>query len=392
MQLPENTAPSSRNATLKQLALLFLRLGATAFGGPAAHIAMMRDEVVERRKWMTDAEFLDLVAATNLIPGPNSTELAIHVGHRMAGWRGLSVAGTAFIFPAVLIVLAVAWAYVRYGTLPQVDALLYGIKPVIIALVLVALWKLGTVALKSWTLAVIGVFSIAAIFLGVHELLVLLAAAIVVAGLRAWRTHGGGPASRVLLPILAVPSGAAAGGVMSTAPVFGLDLLFFFFLKVGAVLFGSGYVLLAFLRTDLVERWGWLSEAQLLDAVAVGQFTPGPVFTTATFIGYLLGDVAGAALATIGIFLPAFVFVAASAPFLPKLRRSETAGAFLDGLNAASFALMAAVSWHLGHAALTDLPTILIGVLALILLRFTRVSSTWLIAGGGLTGLILHSS
>lgn len=384
-------------AIRKQLALLFFRLGATAFGGPAAHIAMMRDEVVDRRRWISDTEFLDLVAATNLIPGPNSTELAIHIGHRMAGWRGLLIAGTAFILPAFFIVLAFAWAYVAYGSLPQVASVLYGIKPVIIAVVIVALWRLGKVALKTWRLAAIGMLSVTVIFLGAHELLVLAVAAIVASLTRPGRNGGNGEkrtaffASSLSSPGTAAGSAVAVGGAIAAAPAFGLDMLFFFFLKVGSVLFGSGYVLLAFLRTDLVERWGWLSESQLLDAVAVGQFTPGPVFTTATFIGYLLGSMPGAVLATVGIFLPAFVFVAASAPLLPKLRGSETAGVFLDGLNAASFALMAVVSWHLGRAALIDPLTVIIGSISLVLLLFTRLSSTWLIMGGGLAGVILNA-
>jgi chromate transporter len=350
-----------------ELALLFLRLGATAFGGPAAHIAMMREEVVGKRQWMTDTEFLDLVAATNFIPGPNSTELAIHIGHRMAGWRGLFVAGACFIVPAFLIVLAFAWTYVRYGALPQVGSVLYGIKPVIIAIVGMALWKLGWAALHSRVLVAVGIGSLIAIFAGAHELAVLFAAG-------------------ALLLILR----SSMHGTIAVIEPFSLQLLFFFFLKVGAVLFGSGYVLLAFLRTDLVERLGWLSESQLLDAVAVGQFTPGPVFTTATFIGYLLGDTAGAVLATVGIFLPAFFFVAVTAPILPKLRSSAAAGAFLDGLNAASFALMAAVSWHLGLAALMDIPTVIIGAISLTILLTTRVQSTWLILAGGIAGTIIH--
>lgn len=328
---------------------------------------MMREEVVGRRQWMTDTDFLDLAAATNFIPGPNSTELAIHIGHRMAGWRGLLVAGACFIVPAFVIVLAFAWTYVRYGALPQVGSVLYGIKPVIIAVVVVALWKLGRAALHTRVLVAVGIGSLIAVFAGVHELVVLFSAG-------------------ALLLILR----STTRGALAVIEPFSMQLLFLFFLKVGAVLFGSGYVLLAFLRTDLVERLGWLSESQLLDAVAVGQFTPGPVFTTATFIGYLVGDMTGAVLATVGIFLPAFFFVAVTAPFLPKLRSSVAAGAFLDGLNAASFALMAAVSWHLGLAAIMDIPTVIIGVISLIILLTTRVQSTWLIVAGGSAGVLLR--
>lgn len=280
--------PSSRAHELRALAGLFLKLGTTAFGGPAAHVAMMEDEVVRRRQWLTHAEFLDLLGATNLIPGPNSTELAIHIGHRRAGWAGLIVAGLCFILPATLIVTAIAWAYVRYGRLPAAGALLYGVKPVIIAIVLQALWSLGRAAMKTKTLAVLGLLAGVASFLGANELLVLFGGGLVMLLRKlplAKRGHN------LLLPVLASSSGAPvatlAATTLATVP-FNLSLLFFFFLKVGAVLFGSGYVLLAFLRADLVEHWGWLTENQLLDAIAVGQFTPGPLFTTATFIGYVL--------------------------------------------------------------------------------------------------------
>ena len=350
-------------AVLGELARLFLRLGATAFGGPAAHIAMMEEEVVRRRKWMTHEELLDLIAACNLIPGPNSTELAIHIGHRKAGWKGLVVAGACFILPAALIVAALAWAYVRWGALPEVGAVLYGVKPVIIAVVAQALWGLGKTAIKTWALGAIAALSVGATLLGVNELLVLLGA-----GLLAM--------SRI--------AGARAAVVVPLVKLFGV------FAKVGAVLFGSGYVLLAFLRADLVDRLHWLTESQLLDAVAVGQITPGPVFTTATFVGYLLGGAAGAVVATLGIFLPAFVFVAVSGPLVPRLRRSRVAGAFLDGVVVASLALMAIVAVQLGHAAIGDAWTIgLAAVSAIALIRF-RVSSVWLVLGGAVVGVVLH--
>jgi chromate transporter len=373
---------SHQRTRLRELALLFLRLGATAFGGPAAHIAMMEDEVVRRRRWLTRPEFLDLLGATNLIPGPNSTEMAIHIGHRRAGWPGLIVAGTCFIMPATLIVLAVAWAYVRFQTLPQADAILYGVKPVIIAIVLQALWSLARSAVKSRFLGAMGVATAVASFLGVNEIALLLTAGALVAGYRSARKP---PMALLALPSL--PAAAAAG----TGASFSLGVLFLSFLKIGSVLFGSGYVLLAFLRADLVDRLRWMTEGQLLDAVAVGQVTPGPVFTTATFIGYVLGGVPGGAVATVGIFLPAFVFVAASGPLVPRLRRSETAGAFLDGVNVASLALMAVVTWQLGHAAIVDVTTLMLAVSsATVLLRF-RVNSAWLVLGGALAGMLTRA-
>lgn len=375
----------NNHTTLKQLALLFLKLGTVAFGGPAAHIAMMREEVVGRLKWMEDKEFLDLLGATNLIPGPNSTELAIHLGHRMGGWRGLIVAGSSFIFPAFTIVLGFAWLYKEFGTLPKIDSILYGIKPVIVAVIMGALFKLAKAALKSRLLVIMGVLATAALVFGQNELVVLFSVGLVVLLLKEGKNILKSVLPGSMLGVAVIPT---AGAVASSIP-FSLSTLFLFFLKVGSVLFGSGYVLLAFLRTDLVERLGWMTEAQLLDAVAVGQVTPGPVFTTATFIGYLLGSFEGAVLATIGIFLPAFVFVAISAPFLQKLRDSKTASAFLDGLNAASFALMAVVTFYLGKATFVDVPTVLIAAVSLGILQFSRVQSTWLIVSGGIAGFLL---
>jgi chromate transporter len=370
----------------RDVALLFLKLGTTAFGGPAAHIAMMEDEVVRRRRWLTREQFLDYLGATNLIPGPNSTELAIHVGHARAGWPGLLAAGLAFILPSTLIVGTIAWAYVRYGALPEVAGLLYGVKPVVLAIVAQALWSLGRTAVKSKGLAVVGVAAVAAAAAGVHELLVLaIAGAIMIAAV----------ASRGLAAATPLVMMSAAGGV--TAPVtsaaaaaFGLWPLFLVFAKAGAVLFGSGYVLLAFLRADLVDRLHWLTEAQLLDAIAVGQVTPGPVFTTATFIGYVLGGSAGAAVATVGIFLPAFVFVALSGPLVPRIRRSAIAGAALDGVNVASLALMAVVSWQLARTAVIDPLTAGIAVASLIILLRFRLNSVWLIGASAALGWLAH--
>jgi chromate transporter len=383
-------ARDGERTSLRELALLFLRLGATAFGGPAAHIAMMEDEVVRRRRWLTRQEFLDLVGATNLIPGPNSTELAIHLGHRRAGFPGLVVAGVAFIVPAMVIVLGIAWAYVSFGRLPAAEGLLRGVKPVVVAVVLQALVGFGRTAIRGAPLAIVAAAAAVAALLGVNELLLLAAAGLAVAAVAGARRVGrGAPPAVALLglpPASALP--ALAAGAAAAAP-FTVGGLFLSFLKIGSVLYGSGYVLLAFLRADLVERLGWLTESQLLDAVAVGQVTPGPVFTTATFIGYVLGGAPGAVAATVGIFLPAFVFVAASGPLVPRLRASPIAGAFLDGVNVASLALMAVVSWQLARAAVTDLPTAALAVASAVLLFGWRVNSSWLVAGGAAIGLAL---
>jgi len=371
-------------ARLREAALLALKLGCIAFGGPAAHVALLRDEVVRRRKWLNDQHFLDLLGATNLIPGPNSTEMVMHVGHVRAGWPGLVASGAGFIFPAAAIVTVLAWAYTAYGATPAGAGLLYGVKPVIIAVVLHALWGLGRTAARTPQLAVLGVAVLALYLLGWNEIGLLAgggALAALTAGLRRRGSGGGGLAG---LPLLALPGfGLASGGAGPAV----LGQLFLVFLKIGAVLYGSGYVLLAFLRSDFVLRLGWLTDRQLLDAVAVGQFTPGPVLTTATFIGYLIGRLPGAFLATLGIFLPAFVFVAALHPLIPRMRRSPWLGAFLDGVNVAALGLMAGVSGQLARAALVDWVTVLLAVLAAIVLARTRVSSAWLVLGGGLVGL-----
>ena len=369
-----------RAARLSELAWLFLRLGATAFGGPAAHVALMEREVVRRRGWMSREDFLDLLGATNLIPGPNSTEMAIHVGWRRARWAGLAVAGACFIAPAATITLGLAWAYVRHGQRPEAAGLLYGIKPVMIAVVAQALGRLGVRALKSAPLAALAAGVGALVASGVDETTALIGAGLV--AVLAARPRGG-PEVAALAPVALAGIGLPAGAAVP----FGLGRLFLFFAKVGSVLFGSGYVLIAFLRGDLVERWGWLTEAQLLDAVAIGQLTPGPVFTTATFIGYLLGGTPGAAAATLGIFLPAFVFVALSGPLIPRLRRSPAAGAFLDGVNAASMALMAVAAWQLAGTALVDPLTIALAGLSLAALLRTELNPGWLALAGGLVGL-----
>lgn len=381
--------------TLGDLARLFVKLGTIGFGGPAAHIALMEDEVVRRRQWLTREAFLDYVGATNLIPGPNSTELAIEIGRDRAGWPGLIVAGVAFIVPAAVIVGVTAWAYVRYGGLPAALALLAGVKPVVIAIVVQALWRLARTAVKTAWLGALALGAIAAVAAGVNELVVLLAAAVVAAGVAASRAHSGDDRTAIL-SATAVPRGmgrapvAAALGTAAAVPAaVSLWPLFAIFVKIGSVLFGSGYVLLAFLRADFVQRLGWLTERQLLDAVAVGQVTPGPVFTTATFIGYVLAGVPGAVVATVGIFLPAFVFVAVSGPLIPRLRRSHIAGAALDGVNAASLGLMAVVTYQLGRASIVGIPTAALALSAGALLATKRVNAALLIIGGAMAGIAL---
>lgn len=372
---------------LREVAALFLKLGLTAFGGPAAHIAMMRDEVVKRRKWVDDRHFLDLLGATNLIPGPNSTEMAIHLGFVRAGWPGLIAGGACFIIPAMLMVMALAWGYVRFGSTPEAGWLLYGVKPVVIAIIVQALWGLGQKAVKGPLTAIVGFAVLILYFLGVNEILLLFAGGlvvIVVENIHRLRRSG--------LSVLILPIGALSMLPVPAGPEvpFRFSHLFLIFLKIGAVLYGSGYVLLAFLRADFVTRLGWLTDQQLVDAIAVGQVTPGPVFTTATFIGYVLGGLPGAVLATVGIFLPSFIFVAISNPLIPRLRSSPWAASLLDGVNIASLGLMAAVTWQLGGSSLVDPLTIGISLVSIILLFLFRVNSTWLILGGAITGLAVR--
>ncbi len=380
---PSEQAPGN---PLAEVAALFLRLGFTAFGGPAAHIAMMRDEVVQRRRWVTEQQFLDMLGVCNLIPGPTSTEMAIYLGYIRAGWRGLILGGALFILPATLIVLAIAWAYVRFGSTPSVAALFYGIKPVIIAIIAQALWGLARVAVKGVFLAGVGVAIMALSLLGANPIVLLLGGGVLtmlVAYARR-RSQGEGPAA--LLPPLGLPSvgGALAAGGVAVS----LGTLFLTFLKIGALVYGSGYVLLAFLRDDLVNKLGWLTNQQLIDAIAVGQFTPGPVFTTATFIGYLVGGVPGAVVATVAIFLPGFVLIAALYPLAPRLRASPWTGAFLDGVNVAAVGLIAAITVQLGEAALIDLVTVAVAIVATgVLVRF-KPNSAWLVLAGALVGLL----
>jgi chromate transporter len=367
---------------LVEVALLFLRLGFTAFGGPAAHIALIEEEVVVRRRWLTREQLLDFIAASNLIPGPNSTELVIHLGLLRAGWLGLLVAGVAFIVPAALMVGALAWAYVRWGQLPSALAALHGVKPVVLAIVAVALARFAKSSIKNVWLGALAVAAAVAAALGVHELAVLAAVALLAMAPRLARRR---PPAAALLP-WALPSTIAGATAAAATP----SSVFFVFLKIGGVLFGSGYVLVAFLRTDLVERLRWLTETQLLDAVAVGQVTPGPLFTTATFVGYLTAGPLGAVTATVGIFLPAFVLVAVTSPLVPRLRRSETMAAALSGLHAGSLALMAVASAVLARGAIVDLPSGILAVGALAIIGLTKINPTWVLLVGGAIGIALR--
>ena len=366
---------------LKEIAWLFLKLGTIGFGGPAAHIAMMHNEVVKRRKWMDDESFLDMLGATHLIPGPNSTEMAIHTGFVRAGWMGLIVGGASFILPAMLIVLSLAWAYVSFGSTPQATWIFYGIKPVVIAIIAQALWDLGRKAVKDLTTAAAGLAIIILYFLGINEIVLLIGGGLLVMLVKNARRL-----NKQTLPMLSLF--AAPAVPLMAVKMFSLPLLFLIFLKIGSVLYGSGYVLLAYLRADFITRLGWLTDKQLLDAIAIGQVTPGPVLTTATFIGFILGGVKGALLATLGIFLPSFIFVAVTNPLIPRIRKSSWASSLLDGVNVASMGLIAAVTWQLGRASLIDPLTVMTALAGLILLMKFKINSTWLIAGGAIVGLL----
>lgn len=379
-----------RQPSLSELALVFLKLGAIAFGGPAAHIAVMEEEFVRRRKWLTEEEFLDRLGAANLIPGPSSTEMAIFIGYSKCGWMGLIVAGACFIIPAAILVSLIAAAYVRFGAVPQMQGALHAIKPVVIAIVIQAFWKLARTAAKTKLLIAIGVGTAVLSVRGVNALVVLLVAGVVSV------IFGPGLGRRNLLtpfaPIrkfVAKNMFAVVGAAGSAVAVpFSLVRLFLTFVKIGSVLFGGGYVLLAFVESDFVNGLHWLTQRQLLDAVAVGQFTPGPLFTTATFIGYLLAGIPGAIVATIGIFAPGFIFVAASGPLIPRIRSSLSAGSALDGVVAGSLALMGVVAWQLGRAAITDRITVAIAAASVILLLRFRVNPAWLIGTAALTGFL----
>jgi chromate transporter len=375
---------ASARERLRELAVVFTRLGLTAFGGPAAPIAMMDHEVVERRRWMTREELVDLLGAANLIPGPNSTELAIHIGHRRAGFAGLLVAGACFIVPAALVTTALAWAYVRFGSVPAVGAVFYGLKPAILAIVIAAVLRLSRTTLRG-ALAPIAIAAAVASLLGANEIAVLLAGGALGVARRWIARPAEVPKGLASIAIASVPS-ASAAAVGAASPTATSVLVYF--LKIGSVLYGSGYVLLAFLRGGLVEQRHWLGDRQLLDAIAVGQLTPGPVFTTATFVGYLLGGGPGAVAATVGIFLPSFVFVAATHPLVPRMRASRAFAGFLDGVNAAAIGLMAAVVVEIGRGALVGWPAWAIAIVATAAAVGTKVNPTWLMGASAAVGLL----
>jgi len=371
-----------RRRDLVALARLFAWLSVTAFGGPASHIAMMRRELVERRGWLSDTEFLDLLGASNVIPGPTSTEVAMYVGRRRAGVAGLVVCGVAFIGPAAVIVGILAVCYRRYGTTPAVGDIFDGIKPVVVAIVAIAVIRLSQAAIRSASLAVIAAAVLALYLAGINEPVLLLAAAAVAA------LASGSPRPDTIASVALIAAPAVAGVHTEHADIPRIFALFF---KIGALLFGSGYVLLAFLRRDLVISRGWLTNTHLLDAIAVGQFTPGPLFTTATFVGYLLGGTPGAIAATVGIFLPSFLMVAALEPVITRMRRSGATAAALDGLNTGAVALMAGVTWFLGRDAIVDLPTALLAAAAAITLVRWKPNPVWMIALGAVVGLLIHA-
>jgi chromate transporter len=371
---------------LIEVALVFLRLGATSFGGPAAYIGLMHNDIVVRRKWVDEQKFLDIMGAVNLIPGPNATEIASHLGLIRAGWLGLILAGALFAIPGTAAIIVVAWAYVKYGSLPEVGWVLYGIKPAVIAIIAWAIWSLARKAFKNPLLIIVGLGVLGLYLVGINEIALLLGGAVLVmlvqSGRRLFR-QGSAALSVAPFFILKLPFMGFTASVVS----FSQTTLFLTFLKMGATLFGSGYVLLAFLNSEFVENLGWLTHAQVVDAIAVaGQITPGPVFNSAAFVGYLLGGVPSALLAVLGIFLPSFIFVAILSRFLPSMRKSWWAGTFLDGINASSLGLMAAVSIQLGRSVIVDPFTIILTLAALFLLIKFKVSSVWLVLGSGALG------
>ncbi len=373
----QSTDKVSDKGRLREIAGLFLKLGFLSFGGPAAHIAMMEAEVVKKRKWMDADHFLDLIGATNLIPGPNSTEMAMHCGHERAGLRGLVVAGVAFIFPAVLITSLFAWLYVTYGQLPEAEPFIYGIKPAVVAIIASAVITLGKKALKTKELYVLGTLCVVLSLVGVNEILALFLTGVLALLLYLFRQRGSG-----VFPVLLMP--LTTGGVTADSL-----RVFLIFLKVGALLYGSGYVLFAFLDAELVAT-GLMSRTELMDAVAVGQFTPGPVLSTATFVGWILQGPEGALLATIGIFLPSFLLVALLNPLIPRMRKWKPVSAFLDGVNVGSVAVILAVCLQMGFEAVTDWRTTLIFLLGLLVVFFfKKVNSAWLVIGGSALGLLL---
>jgi chromate transporter len=407
--LQDGLRPLSLPVRLRELAALFLKMGAISFGGPAAHVALIETEIVRKRQWVTRQQFLDMLGAANLIPGPTSTELAINVGFVRAGWVGLCVAGASFIIPAALITGVFAWAYVRFGARTQAVSILGGIKAAVIAVIAIAIWRLGKTAVKDAGLAALGGLSLAAFFLGVNPIVILFGGGLLgmlarrVPSLRASGSLLWLPARRVfsastkghlctafMRSFATVVVASAAAGAAVVRP--SLSRIALFFLKVGAVLYGGGYVLLAFLEQGLVQQHAWLTQQQLLDAVAIGQFTPGPVLSTATFIGYILGGAPGAAVATVAIFLPSFFYVALLAPVLFRLRQSAWMAAFLDSVNVCAVALMAGVTFRLGVDALQRWQAWGIAVISLAVLLRWKVSPAWVVMGGGIAGLLLAAN
>ena len=394
MKEPRHDSPESLRARLFELASLFLKLGTIGFGGPAAHIALIESEIVHKRQWVTKQQFLDMIGAANLIPGPTSTEMAINTGWVRAGWAGLCVAGTSFIVPAALITGAFAWAYVRYGSLPLTASVLAGIKPAVIALILIAIWRLGKTAVKGPGLALLGTAALAAFFLQANPIVILLGGGAVGMLARRASTLRTGSAS-LFAPLLRVGrlsrTGVLGAAILASgvaAEHASLAQIALFFLRIGAVLYGGGYVLLAFLDHGLVQQNAWLTQQQLLDAIAIGQFTPGPVFSTATFIGYLLAGLPGAAVATVCIFLPSFFYVALLGPVLFRLRESAWMAAFLDSVNVCALALMTGVTLRLAVDAMRGWPSWIIGAAALAVLLRWKLNPAWIILAGGVAGLL----
>lgn len=369
----------SQKKDLIEISKLFFKLGSISFGGPAAHIAMMEDEVVKKRKWMTEEHFLDLVGATNLIPGPNSTEMTMHCGHERAGWKGLFVAGFSFIIPAVLITSIFAWLYQKYGQLPNVEPFIYGIKPAVISIIIMASFRLGQKAVKNTQLAILGGITLMACLLGLNEIVALFGCGLLGLAIHFLNRNKSNLNSLAPFLLIQIANPTSLGNLK----------LFLTFLKIGAVLYGSGYVLFAFLDAELVAN-GWLTRQVLIDAVAVGQFTPGPVLSTATFIGWQMNGLTGALLATIGIFLPSFIFVLVLNPLIPKMRKSKMIAAFLDAVNVAAVALIVAVCFEMGKDSITDWRTIIIAISSLILVfKFKKLNSAFIVFGGAVLGYVL---
>jgi chromate transporter len=373
----------NEKSNLKEVAKLFLKLGIIGFGGPAVHISMMQEEVVVKKKWLSEQHFLDLIGATNLIPGPNSTEMAIHIGHERAGWKGLIVAGLCFIFPAVLITGFFAWLYKEYGQLPELKPFLYGIKPAIIAIILSAIFPLAKRSLKTIQLAVIGSVVLVLSLLHYNEIAILFGAGIVALFLYTLKNNSSDIKTNSLIPL-------AFFSLPKTTLISATNLnLFLIFLKIGAILYGSGYVLFAFLDAELVSK-GLLTRTQLIDAIAVGQFTPGPVFSAVTFVGYQINGISGAVISTIAIFLPSFIFVAILNPLVKKMRNSKPFSVFLDAVNVASIAIIVSICYQLGKETITDWRTILIATISiLIAFNYKKINSALVVLGGSILGYLL---